>query len=113
MELLQLDQYLIIVSRSIVHVKLWRKDDCAKGTFPYLVVTGTALDCFTSKCSSRTEKKNLLKVHFGHIKQPVMGKFTARKPQKPKAASKKKEPETFEECMEGKSQPAQLSLTSN
>jgi hypothetical protein len=42
-----------------------------------------------------------------------MGKFTARKPQKPKAASKKKEPETFEECMEGKSQPAQLSLTSN
>jgi hypothetical protein len=32
-----------------------------------------------------------------------MGKFSAKKPQKPKPVpKKKKEPENFEECMEGK-----------
>lgn len=36
------------------------------------------------------------------FKLETMGKFAGRKPQKAKPASKKKkEPETFEECMEG------------
>lgn len=51
-------------------------------------------------------KNHLLHNFFPTVKAFIlvtMGKFSGRKPQKAKPVpKKKKEPETFEECMEGK-----------